>query len=156
MAEHRYPGNPATAVYGSIIVAGQLAILGGGEKSAWAMLLTLGATMAVFWLAHAYTEVIGTTIATQQPHPLRHALRVDLPIVESAVIPGATLGVLAAAGVSARTAAGVALVVAALDLVGWAVLAARRTGATGGRRVAYTLAAVVCAGLLVALKFAVH
>lgn len=155
------PGNPASAVYGTILVAGQLAVESNTDHSAGRILASLAATLVVFWLAHAYTDALGGVIsagpAREGERPtFRHALRVEWPIVESGLVPAAVLGIALLVGASPPTAAAVALVVAAVELVGWALLAARRAGAQGVRLVAFVATAAAFGGVLVVLKFLLH
>ena len=81
----RFAGSPAGAVYGTILVAGQLAIESSTHHSTGAIVGTLLATVAVFWLAHAYTDTLGGVIAEgpARPPSFRRALRKEWPIAES-------------------------------------------------------------------------
>ena len=152
------PGNPASAVYGTIIVAGQLAVESGTHHSTGQILGSLAATLVVFWLAHAYTDTLGGVITrgeAEEPS-LRHALRVEWPIVESGVLPAVVLGVAVIVGASPPTASGIALIVAAVELVGWALLAARRGGAHGLRLIGFVTTSALLGAALVVLKYLIH
>jgi hypothetical protein len=152
------PGNPASAVYGTILVAAQLAVESATGESAGQMIATLASTLVVFWLAHSYADTLGTTInaSEHEPPSLRAALRIQWPIVESGILPGLTLALVEAAGAAPTTGAVAGLVVAALELVGWGALAARRGGQTGWRLVASAALAAAVGGVLVALKYLIH
>ncbi|WP_375501810.1 hypothetical protein [uncultured Jatrophihabitans sp.] len=155
------PGSPASAVYGTILVAGQLAVESGTDDSTGQILGSLAATLIVFWLAHAYTDTLGGVIGGadgvdgEQPS-LRRALRVEWPIVESGIVPAVVLGLAVLFGAATRTATGAALIVAAVQIVGWALLAARRAGARGLRLVGFVGASAVFGIALVVLKYLIH
>ena len=152
------PGNPASAVYGTVLVAGQLAVESDTERSPALMLLGLVGTVVVFWIAHAYTDSLGAAISADHSglHSLRHTLRAEWPIVESGALPAIILLVAAAAGAHPSTGALLALVVAVVQLIGWALLAARRAGLSGARRLTYTAAAGLLGLVIVGLKYALH
>ncbi|WP_375482172.1 hypothetical protein [uncultured Jatrophihabitans sp.] len=156
------PGNPASAVYGTIVVAGQLMVEGGSSHSVGRILGSLAAALVVFWLAHAYTDTLGGVItggarnADTAPPSLRHALRVEWPIVESGIAPAAVLGLAWLVGASPHAATWAGAVVAAIELVGWALLAARRAEARGPRLVAFVVTAAVFGGVLVVAKYLIH
>jgi hypothetical protein len=86
----------------------------------------------VFWLAHWWSEVVGTQISVEVGFRRRDVLviaRREWPLVEAAAVP--TLLALAWAGVWAReTGAQLALAAAVLQIIGCALVAGRRAGWT--------------------------
>lgn len=122
------------------------------------MVLGLVGTVLVFWIAHAYTDSLGAAISADDSgsHSLRHTLRAEWPIVESGALPVVILLVAAAAGADPSTGALLAMIAAAVELVGWALLAARRAGLTGVRRLSYTAVAGLLGVLIIGLKYALH
>jgi hypothetical protein len=154
----RLPGNPASAVYGTILAAGQLAVESNSHRGTGQMLGSLGLTLVVFWLAHAYTDSIGLTIQARPgtAGSYTHAMREEWPIVESGLFPAAALGVAVLAGADPATGALWGLVVCAVELVGWATLAARRAELTGLRLLTTSLLGGAVGLLLVALKYLLH
>lgn len=150
-------GDPAGAVYGTLVAAGQLAIESAAGTGTGTMAASLTATLLVFWLAHAYTDTLGSMIGRpDDPPTLVHALRAEWPIAESAALPLVALAVCAAAGARPATAGLVALLVAVAELAGWAVLAARRARLRGVRRVLYCAVVTVLGLALIGLKYAIH
>lgn len=154
----RLSGNPASAIYGTILAASQLAVQSASTHSTLKIIASLAGTAFIFWLAHAYADTLGTTLASHSARPpsFRHALRAEWPIIEAAVVPALTLLAFVAAGAEPSTAAAAALIAANLELIGWALLAARRTGLTGLRRVGAAVVAATFGIALIALKFWIH
>ena len=154
----QFAGSPAGAVYGTILVSGQLAVESSTGHSTSVIIGSLLATVAVFWLAHAYTDTLGGVISDSpgKPVSLRHALRKEWPIVESALLPAVVLLASAIIGTRSSTAVLAALITANVELVGWAFLAARRAGLTGLRRVSAGVIGALLGLALVALKFLIH
>ena len=128
------------AVYGSFLVASVVGVSYEAGDDARTMTATLLASMVVFWLAHAWSEVVGHHVAAGsrfRTHRIRHIARREWPLVEAALLPTTFLA-LAWAGVWSRdTGAALALASAVLQITGWGCLAGLRSGAT-----------VVSAGLL--------
>ena len=87
----------------------------------------------VFWLAHWWSEVVGTQISVGAGFGRRDVLvvaRREWPLVEAALVPTLLLA-LAWAGVWSReTGAELALAAAVLQIIGWALVAGRRAGWT--------------------------
>jgi hypothetical protein len=119
----------AAAVYGSIVAAALTGAFREEHASSQATALALLSTMAVFWLAHLWSALVGERIHLGLPFSLRHAAevgRAEWPLLESAFAPTAIL-LLGWAGVFGQsTASTVALVVCVLQLFAWGFLVGRR------------------------------
>lgn len=157
-AGRRFAGEPAGAMYGTILVAGQLAVESVIDYSAAAVVGSLLASVVVFWLAHAYTDTLGSVISAGPGKTVsfRTGLRKEWPIVESAIAPAAALLICTGLGANPSTAIVVAVVTADVELVGWAFLAARRAGLTGVHRVVASVVGALLGLALVALKVLIH
>ena len=151
------PGNPAGAIYGTIVTAGLVVPTGEHHEVYPTALLILG-TVAGFWIAHAYTDLLGGVIerGTVETTGLGHALRVEWPIVESALLPLTALLITHWVGASDEAAAEAALVVAVLELLGWAWLATRRANLPVRKRLPYLLVSAVLGIAIIVLKAALH
>jgi len=92
--ERRFAGDPAGAMYGTILVAGQLAVESTNAYSPGAIVGSLLASVAVFWLAHAYTDTLGGVISDgpEKSVSFLRGLRKEWPIVESARSGGGSAG----------------------------------------------------------------
>lgn len=151
------------------MVAGLLAAEGGTDRPVTDVLVSIAGTLVVFWLAHAYSQVLARSIAAPTAAParapaaapsdapigLRLILRQEWPIVESGVLPALGLVLARAAGTSHGTAAVIALIVAVGELGGWAVLACRRASLSAGSQALYALAAGLLGLAIIALKVTV-
>jgi hypothetical protein len=119
------------AVYGSFLAASVVGVAYEAGESARAMTASLFGSMLVFWAAHAWSEIVGQRIAEGPAFGPRSALAIarrEWPLVEAAVLPTAVLA-LAWAGVWSRdTGARLALAAAVVQIAGWGLLAARRSG----------------------------
>jgi hypothetical protein len=100
-------------------------------EDARTMTATLFASMLIFWLAHAWSEVVGQHIsagARFHPRVIPAIARREWPLVEAAALPTVLLA-LAWAGVWSReTGATLALVSAILQITGWGSIAGLRSG----------------------------
>lgn len=158
LTRRRFSGEPTSAIYGTILAAGLL-VGHGAQLGTAASLEALAVTLAVFWIAHAYTDVLGAGAKTGSPLTLagcRHALRVQWPIVEAGIPPAVALVLAVSAGASVDAAVLAALAVSTVDLLGWGALAARRMGLAARQAVPYTAVAGLLGLGIVALKVAIH
>jgi hypothetical protein len=152
-------GNPASAIYGTLVTAGVLVARGAGDRDVVELCLTVGGTLLVFWLGHAYTDLLGGAVATGQrtgPAALIHALRVEWPIVESGVLPVAATLLARGAGASANSAVLAGLLIAVVEICLWAVLAGRRLQLTPLARVSYVIVSGLLGLAIIALKALLH
>ncbi len=147
------------AVYGSFLAASVVGVAYEAGESARAMTVSVFGSMLVFWAAHAWSEVVGERIAEGpafRPSAILAIARREWPLVEAAVLPTAVLA-FAWAGVWSRdTGARLAFAAAVVQVAGWGLLAARRSG--GSWLAAVLLAAVegALAMLLLLLERLVH
>ncbi|SOD71390.1 hypothetical protein SAMN05892883_0918 [Jatrophihabitans sp. GAS493] len=160
--QRRLVGNPASAIYGSIMSASLLVVASSLEKSLWDVIVLIVSTLIVFWLAHAYTDAVGDgvsfvgTSSVPIGRVVLHHLRAQWPIVESAFLPIATLVVLTLFGVKLDTALTVALIVDVAELFGWGALVARRMRMPMLRAVIFVLFTGSLGLIMVLLKVLVH
>ena len=115
----------AAAVYGSIVAASLIVAFFEQHGSAETMALTLLSTMAVFFLAHVWSAIVGERIHRAPRYSSRHTLavaRAEWPLVESSFGPVVVL-ILGWAGVwSDHTAERLALGVCLVELFVWGVV----------------------------------
>jgi hypothetical protein len=121
------------AVYGSFLVASVVGVAFEAGESARAMTASTFGSMVIFWLAHAWSEVVGERITAGNAFRSRQAhviARREWPLVEAAVLPTFLLA-LAWIGVWSReTGAVLALAAAIVQITGWGIIAGRRSGGT--------------------------
>jgi hypothetical protein len=119
----------AAAVYGSIIAAALIVPFFEQHGSAETVALTLLSTMAVFFLAHVWSTIIGERIHSGSTYSTRHTLAVarsEWPLLEATFGPVIVL-VLGWAGVwSDSTAERIALGVCLTELFVWGVVVGRK------------------------------
>jgi hypothetical protein len=145
----------AGAIYGTIVVAGVLAASGYDdvpdalETGAYAL-----ATVVVFWLAHAWAQMMGRRIVGVGPsgRALRHSLARDWPLVQSALPPLAAMALSKLFGASDATAINIAFWVCVASLGVWGAVVARREGASSAGTVMSTAGCALLGLTLVALK----
>ncbi len=80
----------AAAVYGSIIAASLIVPFFEQHGSAETVALTLLSTMAVFFLAHVWSTVVGERIHSGSPYSVHHTMdvaRAEWPLIESTFGP---------------------------------------------------------------------
>jgi hypothetical protein len=147
------------AVYGSFLVASVVGVA--FEAGADARVMTTGAfgSALVFWLAHWWSEVVGTQISLGvgfRSHDVLVVARREWPLVEAAAVPTLLLA-LAWAGVWSReTGAQLALTAAVLQIVGWALVAGRRAGWTWRRSVVFAAGQATLGIALLLLERVIH
>jgi hypothetical protein len=120
----------SAGVYGSILAAALVGAMFEDSAAPRSMTLSLVASIVIFWLAHAWSEVIGERVAVGRlfdPARIRALAAHEWPLVESGMLPALALA-LAWVGLYSRDiGVTLALVVCILHLVGWGVLAGHRT-----------------------------
>lgn len=144
--------NVGGGVYGTVLV---LAVIGAWyadpTSEALETLISVLLTVAVFWIAHAYSHVVAHGVARGRASPaeIRASLADDWPIVQVAAAPGLALALGALGLIGQRAALVTAIVVAVAQLLVFGLLMARTGGRSWPRALA--VAAVLGAlGLLVA------
>ena len=119
----------AAAIYGSIVAAAFLTALHEEHATSIESALSLLATMAVFWLAHVWSQIIGERIeggSRFAPHVALRVARTEWPLIEAAFGPTIVLLLGWAGIISDGRAVTVALVVCLIQLVTWGFVAGRR------------------------------
>ena len=119
----------AAAIYGSIIAASLIVPFFEQHGSAETVALTLLSTMAVFFLAHVWSTILGERIHRGSGYTARHTFAVarsEWPLLESTFGPVVVL-LLGWAGVwTDSTAERIALAVCLAELFTWGVVVGRK------------------------------
>ena len=119
----------AAAIYGSIIAASLIVPFFEQHGSAETVALTLLSTMAVFFLAHVWSTILGERIHRGSGYTARHTFAVarsEWPLLESTFGPVVVL-LLGWAGVwTDSTAERIALGVCLVELFVWGVVVGRK------------------------------
>ena len=159
MQDHHREYRYGPAVYGSILVASLVGAMFEQDASAQVMTLSLVSSIVIFWIAHAWSEVIGERLAHGHRFDRARIWSIaveEWPLVESGVLPALVIG-LAWLGVFSRdTATILALAVAILQLLGWGMLAGHRTQATWAAAIGIGAVDAALGIAIVALEIAVH
>jgi len=119
----------SAGVYGSIIATALVGALHEEHASPGKVALSLVSSMAVFFLAHTWSEITGERIYLGTRFSWRHAWEIALsewPLVEATFGPLVPLLVGAAGGASAQTASTIALAVCVLQCLGWGLAVGAR------------------------------
>jgi hypothetical protein len=120
----------SSAVYGSILVSALVGAMFEEHASAQTMTLSLVGSVVIFWIAHAWSEVIGERVAAGRlfdTSRIRTIAVSEWPLVEAGMLPALLLALAWAGAYSRHTGSVLALGVSVLQLVGWGVLAGHRT-----------------------------
>ena len=147
------------AVYGSFLAASVVGVAYEAGESARAMTASLFGSMLVFWAAHAWSEIVGERIAEGGAFGPSSALAIarrEWPLVEAAVLPTAVLALAWAEVWSRETGAILAFAAAVVQIVGWGLLAARRSGSTWPAAVLLAAGEGALAVLLLVLERLAH
>jgi hypothetical protein len=119
----------AAAIYGSILAASLIAVFRAEHDSPETTAFALVGTMAVFWLAHAWSAILGERIhvgARLGYHRALQIARSEWPLVEAAFAPAFILGLGWAGVLSTKTSENLALAVCIAQLFAWDFAVGRR------------------------------
>jgi hypothetical protein len=125
--------NPAGVVYGLIMIGAVLAAESGLHDSYLETVGSTALTVAVYWLAHAYADLLGRRLTAHEHltvQTLLYALAHDWAIVRGAALPLLALLVAWATGASQATAVLAAVWTCAGSLVIFELLAGIRAKST--------------------------
>jgi hypothetical protein len=151
--------NPGGVVYGIIVVAALLAAESGRHESYLDTIASAAIAAALYWLAHAYTDVLGARLASHErltASALGRALAHDWAIIRGAALPLAVLAVCWAAGAAQQTAVTAALWTTIASLVAFELIAGVRARASP-RELALEGAVGAAMGVaILALKIVLH
>jgi hypothetical protein len=125
--------NPSGVVYGILVVGALLAAESGRHESHLDTVASTALAAALYWLAHAYAELLGRRLAQHErltARALARALGHDWAIMRGAALPLAVLAIGWAAGAALQTSVTAALWSAVASLVAFELLAGVRSRAT--------------------------
>jgi hypothetical protein len=149
----------SAAVYGSILVAALVGATFEAHVSARTMTLSLLGSVVIFWIAHAWSEVLGERVEEGRMFDRARIATITVeewPLVEAGILPAALLA-FAWAGIYSRDVGAVlAMSVAILQLVGWGMLAGHRTQPTWRRALVVGVVDGLLGIAIVAIEIAVH
>jgi hypothetical protein len=156
----RLPANAARAIYGQILVTSMVGALSeDSDIDAEYILVSVGATMLVFWLAHVYAEAMSRGLEAGRHlgwAEIRGLAAGEWPLVQ-ATFPTAIVLALGAVGAfSTETAVDVAIAVGVVALFTWGLAIGRASGTSWA---AAQFGAAISAGfglVVVGLKALVH
>ncbi len=125
-------------------------------------LMTIGSSViaaAVYWLAHAYSKVLGRRLVNRQrlsAHAVGEALMHDWPLMVGASVPVLALLIAAILGVSQEHAVSAAIYTVVGSLVGFELLAGIRAKATPGELVLELAIGATMGLAILTLKVVLH
>jgi hypothetical protein len=145
------------------VAAAIVATEGSRNVSIAAIVGSVLATLAVYWLAHVYSDQLAHHATAEEDKPSRPTIREILDALgEEWGIVGGGLGlvlvlvVIDLAGGSQGVAVNVALGCSVLELVVWGALAARRAHLGAGWVVVYTIVSAAFGVAISTLKVVLH
>lgn len=151
--------NPSGVIYGILVVGALLAAESGRHESHLDTVASTAIAAALYWLAHAYAELLGRRLAQHErltARALARALRHDWAIMRGAALPLAALAIGWAAGAALQTSVTAALWSAIASLVAFELLAGVRSRA-GPRELALEGCVGAAMGIaILALKIVLH
>jgi hypothetical protein len=146
-------------VYGIIVVAALLAAESGRHESYLDTIASAAIAAALYWLAHAYAELLGHRLEQHErltASALARALAHDRAMIRGAALPLAVLAVCWAAGAAQQTAVTAALWTTIASLVAFELLAGVRARASP-RELALEAGVGAAMGVaILALKIVLH
>ncbi len=153
-ATHGDGRRTAAAIYGTIVTAAVIAA-GGNQLRTAALAVTVVVTLAVYWLAELYAELIGQhTHAGKLPNraQIRLSMASTLPMITASFLPVISLVTARLLGARSSVAAWIALIVTVILLVIHGLMAGRAAGLSGLPLAAITSIAGLLGVAMVVLK----
>jgi hypothetical protein len=151
--------NPTGVVYGVIVIGALLAAESGRHESYVDTVGSAAIALCLYWLAHAYADVLGRRMATRERltgRTLWHALLRDWAIVRGAAIPLLALLLAWATGAAQATAVNAALWSAVTSLIAFELVASIRSHATPGELALDASVGIAMGLAILALKIVLH
>jgi hypothetical protein len=119
----------AAAIYGSILAAAFITVFRQEHASPQTVALSVVGTMAVFWLAHVWSAILGEQIQHRDAFSLRRfrsVARAEWPLMEASIAPVVAL-LLGWAGLMTESKAeNLALAVCVVQLLAWGLYVGHR------------------------------
>lgn len=147
----------AAGVYGAIVTAAIIAAAGGHLRTV-ALAVAIFVTLAVYWVAEEYAELLGAQAEHAEPlsgRRVRTELAATWPMVSASYGPVGTLLIARLCGASDSVAADIGLGAAILLLVGHVWSAGRAARLRGRQLILTTCVAAVFGLVMVVLKHVV-
>jgi hypothetical protein len=147
--------NPARVVYGIITVGALMAAESGRHESYVDSISSALIATLLYWLAHAYAELLGRRLATGDrltPGSLARALGHDWAIVRGAALPLAALVIAWLVGASQEAGVTAALRTAVVTVVVFEVVAGIRAKSTPGELLLKAAVGVTMGLAILAMK----
>jgi hypothetical protein len=160
VADWLVPGeNPSGVVYGIIVIGALLAAESGRHESYLDTVASAAIAAALYWLAHAYADVLGRRLALHQrltAAALARSLTHDWAIVRGAALPLLTLGIAWATGAAQHTAVTAALWSAIASVIAFELIAGIRSRASAGELALEVAVGAAMGVAILALKVVLH
>jgi hypothetical protein len=154
------PANASGAIYGQILVTSLVAALSeDSDIDAEYILISVTATMLVFWLAHVYAEAVSRGLEARRHvswAEIRRLAAGEWPMVQAAFPTAIVLALGAVGAFSTETTIDIAIAVGVAALIAWGLAIGR---ASGSSWTAPLFGAAISAGFglaIVGLKALVH
>jgi hypothetical protein len=151
--------NPSGTIYGVIVIGALLAAESGRHETYLDTILSAVLAAALYWLAHAYANVLGRRLATQErlrASALLQALGHDWALIRGADIPLVALLIAWAAGATQAAAVTAGLWSAVACLIGFELLAGIRSRATPSELLLEVAVGTAMGMGILALKIVLH
>ncbi len=151
--------NPSGAVYGVIVIGALLAAESGSHDSHLETLASAAIAAALYWLAHAYSGLLGRRLAGIErltPRALWRSLAYDWALIRGAAIPLIALVLAWLLGASQETSVNVALWSAVASLLALELIAGLRSRAGRGELVLQAAVGLAMGLAIIALKIVLH
>jgi hypothetical protein len=152
-------GNPARVVYGLVVVGALLAAESGLHENYLDTIASVAIAVAVYWLAHAYADVLGRRLSLEEhlsAGVLMRALAEESAIIRGAALPLLVLVLAWIAGASQQTGINAALWSAVAGLVALELIAGIRSRATRGELALDVAIGTAMGVAIIALKVILH
>lgn len=152
-------GEPAEAIYGTLVAAAVLAAKGQKGESGAEIFGSALLVLVLYWVAHVYADVVGERLRTRErpgwSRILGAAVR-DWSMLRGSLIPVVIFGLVRLSGASVNAAVLTALWSTIVLLACWGLVAALRGGARGLELVVETLVCAALGFVVLVLKIFIH
>jgi len=154
----RRQSTASAAIYGLVVSAAVMAAAG-EHGTVFDVVTSVVVTVLIYWIAEAFSEVLGQQVATAEPMGRGATLvllRQRWALVEASYAPLVVVVAVRVLGGSTDAAINAGLLTATVMLAGFGWVAASRRGSAGFMRVATALLSASFGVVMIALKALLH
>jgi hypothetical protein len=153
VAAERVVVDYTSSIYGALLVTTLVAVQWRADAVTALIALSLVTSVAVFWLAHVWSEVVNRRVqAPVDRGEILAIARSEAPMLTSVLVPGLILAIGPVLGLAVDVAIGIALIACIAQLFVWGLAVGRATHSSWHLALAVAVVDCLLGLLIVGLK----